>query len=257
MKLLIWLWRFVFSRTFFYKFNLRVFDLCLRGIGVLNYEGYKVSGEQWFLDTFLRDKDIKTIIDVGANTDPYGLEKPDVKVYALEPHPGTFKKLIENTKDYKNIFCFPLGLSDKPGKAILYDMTKEGTALATLQKDMLEKQYRQKLVKSQIVLTTLDEFARKQKINRIDLLKIDTEGNEYKVLQGAKKTLANKEVRYILFEFNEMNAYGRVFFRDFCEFLEGYSLYRLLPDGLADLGKYRPITHELFAFQNIVAIRNQ
>jgi len=52
-----------------------------------------------------------------------------------------------------------------------------------------------------------------------------------------------------------MNVYSRVFFRDFYELLVNYNFFRMLPDGLIFLGKYNPIFQEIFAYQNIVAIR--
>ncbi len=235
---------------------MRVYDLCLRGIGVLNYEGYKVSGEDWFLHAFLRDKHVKVIVDVGANVDPYGAGLFGVKVYALEPNRNTFRKLQKVTKNISNIFCFPIGLSDKSGSSFLYDVSSDGTALASLDQDNIRRVTVGKIAKNKISLTTLDKFAFDQKIDQLDLLKIDTEGNEYKVLRGAKKMLSQGRVRFILFEFNEMHAYNRSFLRDFIDLLQNFTLYRLLPDGLAPLGTYAPLTHEIFAFQNIVAIKN-
>ncbi len=257
MKILIQTYRWIFCRRFFYSLNLQIFDLCLRGIGILNYEGYQVSGEAWFLNSYLKERKIKTIIDVGANIDPYGIDVPEIEVFALEPNKKTYQELCKRTQTYKNIHTFPIGLSDKSGEAVLFDISKKGTALATLEKRSLEKLYGFKPIPSKIRLTTLDNFVFEHKIKHIDLLKIDTEGNEFKVLQGAKKTLSQGKIEIILFEFNETNVYGRVFMRDFYELLEGFIFYRLLPDGLGPLGKYRPTTHELFAFQNIVAIKDK
>ena len=51
------------------------------------------------------------------------------------------------------------------------------------------------------------------------------------------------------------NFYSKVWMKDFVELLNEYDLYRLLPDGPVALGPYRPLTHEIFGFQNIVAIK--
>lgn len=255
MKLFIWLYRKIFCRTSLFTWNQRVMDLMLRGVGVLNYEGYAVSGEAWLLEHIVKQGTVKTIVDVGANTDPYGVGIPGVTVYALEPNKKTFARLRKDTKHLQNIHVFPIGLSDKPGKATIYDISTKGTALASLDKKTVETMYGKRAVGSEITLSTLDAFVKEQQIASIDVLKIDTEGNEYQVLLGAKQTLARKKIKYIVFEFNEMHAYRRVFLRDFYDLLPGYTFYRLLPDGLGKLGPYRPITHELFAFQNIVAIR--
>jgi hypothetical protein len=52
-----------------------------------------------------------------------------------------------------------------------------------------------------------------------------------------------------------MNVISRAFFRDFYTLLPDYAFYRLLPDGPVPLGEYSPILWELFASQNIVAVR--
>ena len=51
-------------------------------------------------------------------------------------------------------------------------------------------------------ITTLDKYAKKNNINRIDILKIDTQGYEDKVLQGAEKYLLQN---------NTLNSGGTLF----------------------------------------------
>ena len=48
--------------------------------------------------------------------------------------------------------------------------------------------------------TTLDKFVYKNKIKKIDILKIDTECNDDKVLDGAKKILAKRIPKIIMIE---------------------------------------------------------
>ena len=98
-------------------------------------------------------------------------------------------------------------------------------------------------------------LSKKEKIDRISLLKIDTEGTEYDVLMGGKETLKQGKIDIIQFEFNEMNVYSRTFMKDFVEILPKYEFFRLMPYGLYPMGEYRPSTWEIFAFQNIAAIR--
>ena len=49
-------------------------------------------------------------------------------------------------------------------------------------------------------ITTLDKYAKKNNINRIDILKIDTQGYEDKVLQGAEKYLLQNKIHLIQVE---------------------------------------------------------
>ena len=52
--------------------------------------------------------------------------------------------------------------------------------------------------KIELKIISLDSYFSDYNLNKIDLLKIDTEGFEYEVLQGIQKNMKN--VNYILFE---------------------------------------------------------
>jgi hypothetical protein len=109
------------------------------------------------------------------------------------------------------------------------------------------------VVSTEIVIETLDDIAKREGIEFIDFLKIDTEGHELAALQGASTLLENGRIGCIHFEFNEMNVVSRVFFRDFRKILHQYKLFRLLPNGMLPVGS-GPLGSEIFAFQNIVAL---
>ena len=51
----------------------------------------------------------------------------------------------------------------------------------------------------------LDFFTKKRKLNKIDLLKVDTEGHELNVVKSGLKTL--KKTRYLLIEFRQNDLY--------------------------------------------------
>jgi hypothetical protein len=101
---------------------------------------------------------------------------------------------------------------------------------------------------------TLDDFTEQAKLGSVDLLKIDTEGFELRVLQGARRLIDRDGLAMIQFEFNIMNVATRVFARDFLDLLPEYRFYRLLPAGLAPLGAYDAVYWEQFAYQNLVAL---
>jgi hypothetical protein len=88
-------------------------------------------------------------------------------------------------------------------------------------------------------------------------LKIDTEGCELDVLKGFRRYIEGGKVGAVQFEFNEMNVLSRAYFHDFWNLMPGYDFYRLLPGGMIRLEGYVPLFCEIFAFQNIVALRRQ
>ena len=57
---------------------------------------------------------------------------------------------------------------------------------------------------------TLDSFVKKYKIKSIDLLKVDIEGSEHLMLQGARKTLKKNKIKIILIEIcDKKNIYKK------------------------------------------------
>ena len=59
--------------------------------------------------------------------------------------------------------------------------------------------------KTTVKIKTLNNLLKKYKIKQFDLVKIDTEGHEYEVLQGAG--LAIKKIKIIIIEFRNDNVY--------------------------------------------------
>jgi FkbM family methyltransferase len=53
--------------------------------------------------------------------------------------------------------------------------------------------------------TTLDSFCKSYSVPQIDVLKIDTEGCDLLVLQGAEQLLTAGRVRFVYLEFNDMS----------------------------------------------------
>jgi FkbM family methyltransferase len=255
------IYRGIFARPIFLKFNMLIFQLSLRGLGILNYENDKVSGESHFIKNILSQVTIKNapiFFDVGANTGNYTLslvEKfPGAQIHAFEPHPGNFSILKKNISG-SNINLYNFAVGEIKGELILYDRAdhENGSSHASLHESVISEIHKQNILKSSVSVETLDDFCERKGIAEIDFMKVDTEGNELAVLHGAKRLLENNKIKCIHFEFNEMNIVSRAFFRDFRKILQEYNLYRLLPQGLILLND-SPIATELFAYQNIIAI---
>jgi FkbM family methyltransferase len=258
-ELIINIYAWVFARPFFAKFNKFLFRLSLTGLGILNYKNSKISGEQSFLKNYLNDRK-GVVIDVGANEGNYSAEilnfNQSIRVYAFEPHPVTFGRLVEKFKSNKKISVINKGMSSVTGTLQLYDYAnKDGSSHASLFSEVItDIHHAVSAVSHTVNLTTLDEFVEEACIDEIILLKIDTEGNELEVLRGADKCLRSKKINAIHLEFNEMNVVSRCFFRDIWKALDGYRIYRMLPNGLLEIERYDSLHCEIFAYQNIVAI---
>jgi len=141
---------------------------------------------------------------VGAVTGIYRKMFPDSTIHCFEPFPESFAKLKKNTEKDPLTFCHNFAVSDKNGTAIFHS-NSESTANSLLASDKMGGAFWGDNVvdaKEQIEVKTisLDDFCQEQKIKEIDILKIDIQGSEYEVLQGAKDLLSVKRIKLIYTE---------------------------------------------------------
>jgi FkbM family methyltransferase len=249
--------RSVLCKKEFYGINMFIYKLALHGIGILNYESDEISGEKVFLKNIFAGMESPTIVDVGANIGEYSkkicLNSSNPTIYALEPHPGNFQKLEENI-ERRNVTTIRKACGGVEKKVNLFDYEEGGSSHASTVEGVINKIHKKEKQKVKVDMITLDRLIKNKDIDTIDLLKVDTEGNEIEVLKGAKKAIERNVIKCIQLEFNEMNVESRTFAKDFVEYLRRYKIFRMLPNGLVELGEYRPVEYEIFAFQNIVAI---
>lgn len=141
------------------------------------------------IEVFKSLKDIKVIFDVGARTDIDYIEiYPDVICHLFEPNPIFFKELKLRVGNKKNVYLNNFGLGDVEEKLNYYDFTQA-----------FEKSESPLIGNTQFLeIKTLDMYIKENNIKRIDFLKIDTEGYDYKVLLGGKEAI--KLAKYIQYE---------------------------------------------------------
>ena len=259
-RFIYYLYAKIFGRKIFFQFNAILYNLGLRGLGILNYQNDTISGEKTFLKSIIRPQGTPVIIDVGANIGDYSRRilalNSDAQIFALEPHPVNFKQLQRLVKG-RNVCTLQMGASNRNETIALYDYEKQnGSSHASLYREVIENLHHQKAVAQEVPLVRLDNFLEQQGILWVDLLKVDTEGHELAVLQGLSTYLEKnyEKIGIIHFEFNEMNLISKTTFKDFFEFLPNYSLFRLLPSGeLLPLNEYSSLKMEIYAYQNIIA----
>ncbi len=237
--------------------------LAHREMGLLKYQNLDVTGEEHLIRNVLPrwiSRPQPVLVDVGANVGEFArrlrAQFPAATICAFEPVAATFAKLQENVRDL-NVRCFNVGLGRQEATAPIYRSSREDlSSLASLYPEVARSTHCfADTVAETIRLRTLDAVAAEQQWDAIDFLKIDTEGNEFAVLQGAENLIRGGRIGAILFEFNEMNVAARVFLRDFYELLPDYRFFRLDTRRLIPLGPYQP-RNEIFQFQNLLAVRS-
>jgi FkbM family methyltransferase len=167
---------------------------------------------------------IKVIVDVGANVGQTALlfhsHFPKAHIYCFEPFLETYEKLESNLKGVSGIFCNNLALGDKNEDVIVLRPSEGDSLRNSLKNDIGFEQGA--LVEESVRVVTLDSFVGQlgERIN-IDLLKIDTEGYDLRVIKGAIGLLNAGLVKMVFCEvgFSKDNDV-HVHFCEMNEFLE-------------------------------------
>ena len=104
-----------------------------------------------------------------------------------------------------------------------------------------------------VPVVTLDTYCEKNDITEIDLIKIDTEGYEAEVFEGATKTFAQVRPRFVQIEFNWHQMFRNTSLNFFAEKLPSYALYQLIPNGWVRRSARDPLAN-IFRFSNFIFV---
>jgi FkbM family methyltransferase len=165
------------------------------------------------------------IIDVGANIGSISLyfakEFPNSKIYAFEPTFFAFQKLSKNISLNPNlksrIHPIQAFLSKEDGQTNVPEVYSSWRIDSLNGDHPLHGGILQKVIEKQI---SLDSFVVENQISQIDLIKVDVDGFEYDVLQGAIETISSLKP-IIIFEL--MGHTGLNLKNEFLKFHEFFS----------------------------------
>ncbi len=188
--------------------------------------------------------------DVGANMGFYSIwlsKFTKSKIYAFEPNKKNYRRLIENISINKdvNIIANNCGLSNKLGTA-KFTKNRDGENHIVLNDTDINIET--------IRLSTIDEIIMINNIKKINYLKIDVEGFELNVLQGAKLCLANKQIDLIQLEINNSISNSNNSIENLIDFLNTYDYFLATYDTdqkLISLTTYKKSRENYFAVHNI------
>ena len=175
------------------------------GHQLVSYWSLFIERECWapeWMDALAKEAS-PVFMDVGANaglfTHLVWCKRPDAEFVAFEPLPQMAAKISAwKAKTGANLTLHETGVSDHSGTATFY-ASEEGDPTASL------KPEGPKSIKLTIPLVNLDSIAPAKPIL---LIKVDVEGCECEVLQGAKETL--KRVRFLILEAHTPEALSKI-----------------------------------------------
>jgi len=153
-----------------------------------------------FLTSNVEYSDI--FLDIGAHIGLYTirLARRVSKVIALEPEPQNYALLYRNVVMHgldQKVLVLPIAISDKDGYAML--CVKASSGAHTLEGEVNCKK---KVGVLSLKIHTLLELLN---INRADVVKIDVEGHESKVINGMHKLLHFRSPRILVVETRKDN----------------------------------------------------
>lgn len=206
--------------------------------------------EQVEIDIVLKNiKEDSIIVDVGACYGEYTLlcAKKARIVIAVEPNPYNFnllRKGVESNR-FTNVILVNKALSDNEGSMSFY-IGKNHLEGATLFKSKMTQELGNDIQyeEIQVKVTTLDKLLSELNINKIDILKLDAEGAERRILRGAENTLKNYNLK-MLTEFGTyaISSSGESPIEYLTFLVNRFKEVKILRDG-KDLGDGKDIINE-------------
>ena len=138
------------------------------------------------LFSLLKKGDI--VLDIGAHIGQITLEASRIvgnqgKVFSFEPHPTTFAQLEHNItlNNSSNITAYNVGLGNEVDKFYVEVIDENNAGMNRISKE--------NSTNIPVQVKILDDFLLAMDINKIDFIKVDVEGFEFKALKGGEMTL--------------------------------------------------------------------
>lgn len=203
------------------------------------------NGEEWFYQT--RKDELQVIFDVGSRSDSL-FTSSGGEVHYFEPVRGFLDALRQQPTTNKRAYYNNFGLSDEdavlsyyPAYQSFYDRTASCGKSDAHNKIDLE-------------VRRADRYVEENEVGTIDLVKIDTEGCELRVLKGFGSVLRDK-VRIVQFEYGGTFLDNGTTLQETVDYLKdhgfrGFSY--LSPDGLVPM----PDTNDHYQYCNIVCFHS-
>lgn len=168
--------------------------------------------EHYIFDYIKNNIDVegKTIIDIGANFGFHSMEFADLvggngKVFSFEPQRLVYYQLCANTiiNGYDNITNYNIALSDENTVLKMENLDYHSENTINIGNAHLNAYTH--LAYNEVEVKPLDSF----KFENVAVIKIDVQGFEPKVLDGATQTiLEHKPVIFIEVELPQLQIYG-------------------------------------------------
>lgn len=206
------------------------------------------------------------ILDIGANQGDWtaafiaqrALKQRDagsLNIHLFEPVPATRARLLDRLPQISgghNCVVHPYAVSDKAGTAPMAIMSETGGT-----NSLHDDGHPPPGGWVEVQTVRLTDFTMNYGIDRIHLMKCDTEGHDFHVIQSAHELLEANRIDVLQFEYNHRWIYSRTYLKDVFDLIRNlsYRLGKLVPDGLEIYSEWHPELDRYFQ-SNYVLIAN-
>jgi len=146
------------------------------------------------------------VLDIGAHIGYYTLQTAARvgsrgQVHAFEPVGYTFARLKKNVllNNFTNVFVNRYIVHDNCGKKKIFISDEKNTGQSSVIKPVENITRRVEIAKC----ITIDEYINQRELSKIDVVKIDVEGNELSVLKGMRNLLESQNHLNIIVEIHK------------------------------------------------------
>ena len=169
---------------------------------LFTYIFQKNFSEIKFLKTIITKDSL--VVDVGSNLGNFintikSINK-NTNIYSIEPNLELINFQKKKFTRVNNIKYFNIGISTI--KSVMTFYIRKPISHSSLLEYHPDSEFNEIVSTTQIQVETLSRFIEEQKIKKITLLKIDTEGLDYEILFSLKNQLLNKKIEFIKIEAN-------------------------------------------------------
>jgi len=147
--------------------------------------------------------DIRTVLDIGANTGQFASQfhrlLPDATLYSFEPLEDCYNELLKKMGHVPKFHAFNFALGNKTGQAEIYRNTYTPSS-SLLPMEELHKQafpFTKHTAVQEIKIKRLDDMLGELDIVENVLVKIDVQGTEDKVIVGGERLLSRTSIMIV------------------------------------------------------------
>jgi FkbM family methyltransferase len=186
----------------------------MRGLRtVLRKLGTRVRRKKAARDPYLVTRQLivatePVIFDVGANVGQtarrYRELFPQASIHCFEPFVPSFRQLQAALAGDARVELYAVALAAKSGSALLKANRSSATNSLLASDERAAHYWGPELLDTQseveVETRTLDDFCEERTVAHIDVLKLDVQGTEYAVLEGARALLTSQQIDLVYME---------------------------------------------------------